>query len=383
MKKKSFLILVLLVLPFMEPLSFKEISILDNIYSILKVINLFIIFVIYIFNLKRNKYKISKFMFIVVLYQIMLYISTFINKGYYYELFGQTVSVLAMIMITEIYIYNKNVKILLKTLSGILFIYSIINIISIFAFEKTSNNDIIVSFLGMDNRYIFYLLPLCVFSILYSVIKNNKLNKFSYLVIGVSVFQVFYTWSVGAMITITILMIYTLLLDKIPKVQKVTLNIYLIIIIALNVLIVFLQVQYYFEDFIVNYLHKNMELSGRVYTWNAAIEVIKQHPIIGIGGQDSITMQSIYYGTNQHAHNLFLNILVKGGAISLLIQFFMYFIISKKLKKYKNKKVSSILTFSIFLILFLSLTDTFDICLVYVIYTIAYHINELDKKEES
>ena len=56
----------------------------------------------------------------------------------------------------------------------------------------------------------------------------------------------------------------TLLLDKIPKVQKVTLNIYLIIIIALNVLIVFLQVQYYFEDFIVNYLHKNMELSGRV-----------------------------------------------------------------------------------------------------------------------
>ena len=375
MKSKNFLIFIILILPYIEPLSFKDIEWIDNLYSILKVINFFVIFLIYYTNVKRNKYKLSKYMIIIVLYQLELYISTFINKGSYNELFGQTISVLSTVMLTEIYIRNKEGKMVLKALYGILFIYSIINISTLLKQQNT--NAEIISFLGMDNRYIFFLLPMCVFSIIYSLLKYNKLNKFSYLLLIISAFQVFYTWSVGAMLAIIILMVFTLAINKLNKLQKISFKVYLILIIILNILLVFIQVQYYFENFIVNYLHKDLNLSGRVYTWDAAIEVIKQYPILGIGGQTGDVMQSIYYGTNQHAHNLFLNILVKGGVISLLIQFWMYLEIDKKLKKCQNKKISAIFAFSMFLILFISLADTFDTYLVYIIYTLAYYINDL------
>ena len=111
------------------------------------------------------------------------------------------------------------------------------------------------------------------------------------------------------------------------------------------------------------------------------IEIVKKYPIFGIGGQNANVMQGIYYGTNQHAHNLFLNILVKGGIISLLIQFIMYIKIDNNLKKCNNKKIASLFVFSIFLILFLSIADTFDTYLVYIIYTLAYHVNELEIEE--
>lgn len=64
---------------------------------------------------------------------------------------------------------------MLKSLCGILFCYAVINIFSMLS-ENPNSGGAIVSFLGMDNRYIFFLLPLCVFSIVYSVLKYNRLT---------------------------------------------------------------------------------------------------------------------------------------------------------------------------------------------------------------
>ena len=378
-KTMNFLLFIILILPFLEPLSFKEIIYLDEIYSILKVISFFIILILYILYLKKNQYKMSKILFITIIFQIEIYISTLISNGAFGDLFGQTISVFSVVMLVELYIKKKDQDIVLKSLCGILFCYAVINIFSMLS-ENPNSGGAIVSFLGMDNRYIFFLLPLCVFSIVYSVLKYNRLTFFTYFVIIISAFQLFYVWSVGAMLAVILLMIFTLLIDKFNIIKKITLKSYLIVIIILNILLVFVQIQYVFEDFIVNYLHKDIDLSGRVYTWKAGIEVFKEHPILGIGGQTANFMQNIYYGTNQHAHNLFLNILVKGGIISLLIQIWMYIEIDKKLRKCDNKKLSAVFAFSIFLILFISLTDTFDTYLVYIIYTLAYYSNDLNLK---
>ena len=366
MKKNKLLLFIILILPYMEPLSFKEIYVIDTIYSILKISFFCIIFLLYASYIRRNGYKISSFIIIVFLFQFELYFSTFLNNGSYSSLFGQTISILATVMLLDIYIKSNDIKIALKAMIIILFTFAIINTIDLLLTPKLNiENQSFNTFLGMDNRYVFFLLPLCTFSIVYSILQYNT--------IILSIFQLLYTWSVSAMTSMIILLLFAAIFSKMNIFKKINLKTYLIIIVVLNILLVFFQVQYYFEDFVVNVLHKDLALSGRVYTWNLGIEKWKDNMLFGIGGRTVSFLQDIYYGTNAHAHNLFLNILVNGGIVLLAILFILYFEIDKKLKICENKQISSILSFSIFLILFLSLTDTYDIFLVFIIYEISFY----------
>ena len=197
MKNKNILMFIFLIIPFIEPLSFKDITWLDDMYSILKVFSFFIIGILYMLYLRRKEYNISKFIVLIF----------------------------------------------------ILFIFSIINIITMI-FHDEFNYKELYSFLGMDNRYIFFLLPLCVFMILYSICYNDKLTKFSYLIVFISLFQVVYAWSVGAMITLILLIGYVLIFDYLKRMRDISLKTYFIIILIFNILLVFVQIQYYFEDFI-------------------------------------------------------------------------------------------------------------------------------------
>lgn len=376
MKKNSLIIFMILILPYIEPLSFKEIYIVDTIYSALKILFFGIIILYYVSYIKSNGYKISKYLIILIFFQFELYLSTFFNEGDYGSLFGQTVSILATAMLLEIYIRENKIKTALKALIIILFTFSAINTIELILTPKLDIKDqTFNTFLGMDNRYIFFLLPLSIFSIIYSILQHNKLNVFTYITIILSIFQLFYVWSVSAMLSMIILLIFTIFLSKLKIFKKLDFKFYLIVIIILNILLVFFQIQYYFEDFVVNVLHKDLALSGRVYTWNLGIEKWKENMLFGIGGRTISYLQDVYYGTNAHAHNLFLNILVNGGIISLAILMLLYIEIDKKLKQCKNRQISSILSFAIFLILFLSLTDTYDIFLVFIIYEISFYSN--------
>lgn len=373
MKKNKTLLFLVLILPIIEPLSFKETPKIDMLYSFFKIINFFIIILLYYNYLRKKNYRINKFVFLVFAFQLELYLSTFLNNGNYKAFFGQTIAVCSAVMLVDM--YSDDIKIILKSLISILLLYSIVNIITMiypnaFGYKES------YSFWGMDNRYIFFLLPLCIFSILYSIYTIGKLTKFSYFIIILSAVQLFYTWSVGAMLTIILLMCYVLFYDKIKFLQKISFKSYFIIIILLNMLFVFFQIQYYFEDFLTDVLKKDVTLSGRVYTWNLGIQEFKENIIIGIGGKTANELQDIYYGTNQHAHNLFLNTLVNGGIISFIILMLMFWEINNKLKKCKNRKLSAIMSFSIFLILFLSLADTFDTYICYIVYMLSVYIDK-------
>ena len=63
MKKNKLLLFIILIFPYIEPLSFKDIPLLDKVYSAMKILWFFIICLIYFLNLRKNGYKISKFIF--------------------------------------------------------------------------------------------------------------------------------------------------------------------------------------------------------------------------------------------------------------------------------------------------------------------------------
>lgn len=373
---KKNIILIFLIIPFLEPLCFKD-SIIDEIYSIYKIINFGIIFCLYIFFIsKKNIWKFSKYTIIIIIYQLSLYISTFINKGSYSAMIGNTISILSLAMIVEIYAKSGNFKKILKIFNYILTTYTIINLLSVMI---GSNNNIY--FLGIDNRFIFFLFPNCFITILIDLIDYNKITIKSYTIIVLALFQCIYVWAVSAILSLILLLLYAVLFYNWKILKKMTLNKYLILIFIMNLLLVFFQIQNYFEYFIVDILHKDLMLSGRVYTWNAALEIIKKHIIFGIGGTSYAQKSTLFYRSDGHAHNLILNILVNGGIVSLIIMIFSFLKINNKLKSLDNKKVSGFIAFAIFNILFLSLTDTLDSATIYLVYLCGYYISEMYRKD--
>lgn len=374
---KKNLILIFLIVPFLEPLCFKE-SIIDEIYSAYKIISFVIIVCIYtVFIAKKNSWKFSKYTIIIIIYQLSLYISTFINKGNYSAMIGNTISVLSLAMIVEIYAKGDNFRKILKIFNNILTTYTIINLLSVLI--GSSNNNIY--FLGIDNRFIFFLLPNCFITILIDLIDYDKITIKSYIIIALALFQCVYVWAVSAVLSLVLLLLYAALLYNWKIFKKMTLNKYLIIIMVMNLLLVFFQIQNYFEYFIVDILHKDLMLSGRVYTWNAALEIIKEHPIFGIGGTSYTQKSTLFYRSDGHAHNLILNILVNGGIVSLIIMIFSFLKINNNLKSINNKKISGFISFAIFNILFLSLTDTLDSATIYLVYLCGYYISEVYRRD--
>jgi O-antigen ligase len=92
--------------------------------------------------------------------------------------------------------------------------------------------------------------------------------------------------------------------------------------VALNIVFVFIVVaQSYgneiFQYIVVQLLGKNLEFSGRIYIWAEAIKVWLKNPIVGIGvggGGNGVYFMGHWHG----AHNMYLQILVDGGILSLL-----------------------------------------------------------------
>ncbi|UJF18231.1 O-antigen ligase family protein [Vibrio sp. SS-MA-C1-2] len=108
----------------------------------------------------------------------------------------------------------------------------------------------------------------------------------------------------------------------------------------------------------------NSSVGLRLQMWKTAIILMQEKPIVGFGDdnihekqlladQGVITQQVVPF---YHYHNLFLNAMVKGGVIELLLVLFTLFL---PFYLFKNKKmVRTIIPLSISLVLFFaSLTD--------------------------
>ena len=99
--KKDVLKYFLLIMPFFEPLLFKEVGYerIDDIDSMLKIISL-----LYVCFLYADRKKYSALMLNVVALEALTFFSTLVNSGDIVRFFGPCVSILGMVMLTEYYL---------------------------------------------------------------------------------------------------------------------------------------------------------------------------------------------------------------------------------------------------------------------------------------
>ena len=303
---------------------FKIYLIPKNLQQMIKIIAILIITLFIIKNIKSKKNLINRK---ILFWCFIIIISSIWGNIKGYIVFDNVLnSILHAICIYYIFVlieYSKEhnkIDEVLKSLIFILTIYNSISILTIIAFGYNTEAAIIY-FLGDKFRTSYYFIMLCAVIIcLYNKkIQKNLILKFFYfiLIVGV-IFICSYMKCSTTVIGATAFLILYIIPKKYKNIlcKKETILIILvlsaIIIFGFNYVLSFDIVRY----IIVNVLHENINLTGRMHIYSFLIEVLKQSLIIGHGYGNYAVGNASGFG---NAQNAIFQILIDYGVIGLLI----------------------------------------------------------------
>lgn len=187
-----------------------------------------------------------------------------------------------------------------------------------------------------------YVIPGSCLSLLWASMNRKKFWNFrTMLLIVVSCIQVFYfARSANCILAYTI---FFLILIIVPLWLKLGLSLpdikWLFLCISIVFLgVVFFNIQENFEWLLVNILHRDLTMTGRLTVWINAIYAILRKPILGWGYIDSVDAVKLFVAA-RHPHNQFLHIAYQGGLVALGI--FIAFLLSSFKALWTCRKVKN------------------------------------------
>lgn len=368
---------ILLLIPFFPiPYFQSNFTFASNVYNYYKMFSFFIVIFLII-----NKRRISYFNISLLLFCGILLISTFLNSADIKQCISLIITILGICFIIEYGIRN-DIKNFLNSFEFLLYLIIIINFITIILFPGgmyTSHSVSFITklnwFLGFKNNQIIFIIPAIVISILNSYYVYNKLKFRSIFLLIISITSLLMINSSTSLVGIGIIIIL-LIYSNVNRKSKI-INIYKLIgtYIAFFFGIALFRLQNLFEYFIVDILGKNITFTGRIYIWDYVIDFIKSKPLIGYGVENANIR---YFKTtgiqSYHAHNEILEIIYKSGFVGLLIVIYIYYLSMKELNKFKESKISKIISISIFAYSIMMLTEAYSFENIFTFLVIGYNI---------
>lgn len=390
-KSKEFILLFFLILPFIEPQLFKveaDLQIVDRAFAIFKSISsLFIV----LFYLRKFYFHFSKSVLLMTAVQFITLISTLYNKGSLTRYIGPALTSIVLIMLGELVLKIEWRKFLIA-LENILTLFFIINVFTLF-FKVIGIKPFALwpSFLGIENRWIYFFLPWTVISFINSYLKHGYINFRAWTICLISTFSLVFVWSVGAFLAfITFLISFIFRSINSQKnffVTKAS-TMYFIIII-LNCILVFGFSSDILHYIITMVLKKSVTLSGRTFLWETVLRVLEDSPLLGMGVQSqTFDMNFFYVQSNfcepcrvNHPHNHFLNVAYHGGIPALIIFGYLIHYVMHQVDKIKDRDFLNIIYCGSLATFVAALVDTLDFSLFYFfiplfIFFSAYHFEK-------
>jgi len=241
---------------------------LDNFFDILSLLMYMFIIVVYILNKKYSKIQLYLFLFF-----FSLFIPTLFKSHDYMFYIKLYINYFSVSLFTELSI-KYNFEVFYKGFKRVLSIFIIFNFVSLFLFPNGIMNIKEYYFLGYDNASIITIVIGTTILCALDTIKNGKLSKFTVFLVFISFLTYYLQWAVSCMVNIVLLILYIILLNndkflfikKRITIKKIT---YLSLIIFLS--LVFFRIQNIFEFLIVDILHKDLTITGRIYIWDRCI----------------------------------------------------------------------------------------------------------------
>lgn len=377
-------LIVFLMIPFFVPAFFGAIPVINTIYYFWSLASMFLIFFIYIFYTKK-----SGFMSILIFLQLIYLVSSILNHSLYSYFVVSTLQLIALCMMVYTSIAHNKAIIILKTIFWILAPQVVIHIITRIISPNgllLNNRGIPVYFLEADNAVSKTILLFIVVGILYLVMtKKKSILYISFIFIGI--FTIFYSWSatgLGGLIILglSLFILYHKSMYKVIGIKQLILS-----WIVIYYLIVIKRAQEIFSFFIVDILHKDLTLHGRTLIWDVAFKTIEDNLgnwktlLFGYGVRRIPIIYEIT-GYRLHSHNEIIEIILKSGFVGLVVFLILLFTITIKLSKYKNNKITVVISCTIFSFLIMSISDLNFYPEFFVILTLASTINLLIDQSE-
>lgn len=373
---------ILVIVSFFKPDYFSGVaSNINMVYSLLQLFAIVIGMFILLNNIIKN--KTSRVIYCVILYNLFLTFSTFINNnGMMISSIYKSLLMISFCSVVENSLIEKDYKVI-SISYFLLLMYTIINLYTILKYPNGMWISPITKywqnwFLGYDNNHIVILLPLLIFGYAFNILKFNKLKGnywFTLLLVNVTILK---TWSVTSIVGIFLVDIYVFFINNKIKLRQLY-NLLKYYVLAFFAIVIF-RLQNIFSFLIVNVLKKDLTFSDRTYIWDYVISYIKSKPIFGYGIQESsirYNISNIYQ--SYHAHNLILELLYRGGFALLIIFVYMVYITIKKLKN-QNDNLSHFFIWSIFVYAVILLTEFYEpINFIYLL-VIFYNVTNLRKE---
>jgi O-antigen ligase len=159
-------------------------------------------------------------------------------------------------------------------------------------------------------------------------LRRSKKIKFWVVILFAANVILFHYLKTGGSFTATLVMFVALMLSKVWTKKA---NLLFLAILIFNFLIVFARVQNLFSYFIVDVLHRDLTLTGRIYVWDEHIRLFLKRPVFGYGFIQTIFIPAL--NGFWHPHNFILKMLTTGGISLVAIFCFLLFRVGKAIEK--------------------------------------------------
>lgn len=358
MCKKIFdskLILLLIIIPFFNPVSLKYtpgLNFLYNIVQIFKVISITILLICFIKNNFVSKHFILVF-FIIFFFLGSAIINKNINRNFFAQIYLTFGRMLLFYLSYKYNFYNFN-----KVIFNYLTILEILNLILTLIYPgglpfatdyNFAGNPLY--FLAIDNGMFRQLLPLCFsasYLLSYKINANYKFSKFLpyIIVILICFFNIILiktaTGFVSCLITIMLLSYSVIVkrnLNSALLLSLIGLFFILIVVAGENSIVI---------NVIAKFLNRDPNFTGRNSLWRQGIQQIIAKPLFGYGNvTNTINIRNNNYST----HNMFLELCINIGIVGFLyFAFLTIFSLVYKKKTYSYLyNICSIFVFVLFI----------------------------------
>ncbi len=378
----NYIVCLFFLTPFLQPNGMLEgFEILGGIYhyinSLFRYWRFGAIFVLILMFFLKKIYP-SKFSICVLIFYAYMTFVCFYKDVSKDDAMNNLIYVMGIILIMDVFFEHS--KIYMHILEYVIGVIIFLNVITVFLFPDGMYANIRGDegnwILGYYNVHIFIILPWLIIFFICSIKRNGKL-KWSAILVGViCLIGIFVAGSKTSSIALLVFLVAIIISVKIGKISLPGVAVVFVVSMSISYLIVILQIQTYFADFIQNTLHRDLTFTGRTVIWDAALEAFFDSPILGNGMLVYMPASSDW--TTTQAHNAFLNILANGGIIGLALFVLMFALVAQKMfqigkHSYKEVIYGGMIAYGI---VFITEMPSLQHMLVMILY-LGYHLDEI------
>ena len=328
---------LLLLIPHIFPVGVQHLCDLNSFVYHTTILSSLVIIAIYVVNVAKGRRKANPMVVLATAFSLYLVAITAIKGGAVYRSITYAMFFLSEILWADLFVYRFKIR-GIKSLMHLTMLYAIINTVFLLISPEFFGAELSYRrycFISNDNSLLPFLLPSMVISLIYYELVGKKDNLIKVILIFlVYSLSVYITWSGTGVILFTLFILLVLLrrtkIGKILTAKKA---------VFISVASVFLFVNFSVQDNfskLFSLIDKDVTFSGRIAIWAMGIEAIKKSWLFGGGMAESDLLFSIGSSRDFTSHNQFIQFIIWGGGILLLLYVLMIFVAYKGINKGEN-----------------------------------------------